>query len=403
MSTEAVDADSYPRPRARGGCPFDPFEPAPEYAHWRAEGTPRRVRLPNGRTAWLVTRYADARQVLRDARFSSNSSDPGYPAVGAAVEVPPLNTTFIGLDGAEHARVRRMFAPEFTPARVAALRPGIQRIVDERVDRMTAAGPPADLVDTFALPVASQVICLLLGVPYAWHELFERETHVLTDGSATPARKAQAGGQLLGMLEELAALREKEPRDDLTSRVVARHVRTGELTRWQAVLNLALLLGAGHDTSANMTALAVLALTAQGPWPAPGGIDEPLVDELLRHLTIVQLGICRVAVADVVVGGRQVRCGEGVIVSVQAANRDGAVFPDPGRLDPGRPGARRQLAFGHGVHQCLGQTLARAELRIALDTLAARLPGLRPAVPVEELSFKDGMDFYGLHAFPVTW
>jgi len=392
-------------PCARGGNPLDP---PPEYARWRDDEKPlRRVRLPNGRTPWLVTRCEDARAVLQNPLFSSDSTHPGYPAFGAAVELPPLNTTFIGLDDPEHARLRRMFIPDFTAKRVEKLRPEIQRIVDERIDRMTSHAMPADLVADFALPVSSQVICLLLGVPYSEHAVFERNTHIVTTAAASYEAKIHAGAEILGLLEKLVAARESEPLDDLTSRLVADYVATGQLTQQAAVLNLGLLLGAGHDTSANMIALSALVLLRDRDHAdrlrADPALMDTAVEELLRYLTIVQLGLARVALADAEISDQVIRAGEGVVVSLQAANRDSRCFTDPDVLDLARPDARRHVAFGFGGHQCLGQTLARAELQISVSTLIRRLPALRLAVPYEDIRFKDGMDFYGPNELPVRW
>lgn len=391
-------------PRERTGCPFDP---PPEYAQWREEAPVKRVTLPGGRNPWLVTRYEDVRRLLRDPRLSSDSTRPGYPAFGAAVEVPPLNRTFIGVDEPAHTRLRQMVAGEFTTAAVNGLRPEITRIVDACIDRMAAHDRPADLVAEFALPVSSMVICRVLGVPYSAHDVFERNTRVLTDGASPDEEKARAGAELLGLLAELVKERAARPQDDLTSRLVTGHVATGELTAEDAVLNLGLLLGAGYETSANMIALSVLLLardqTLQHRLRADPELVRHAVEELLRYLTIVQLGLARVAVADLEIDGHPVKAGEGVVLSLQGANRDARRFADPDVLDVDRHNAARHVAFGFGPHQCLGHLLARVELEIALSRLLQRLPPIRLAVPEVELAFKNTMDFYGLHRLPVTW
>jgi cytochrome P450 len=237
--------------------------------------------------------------------------------------------------------------------------------------------------------------------------VFERNTQVLTDGTASAEAKEKAGAEVLGLLAELVRARTVRPRDDLTSRLVTGHVATGELSDRDAVLNLALLLGAGHDTSANMLALSVLALLREPArhqrFTANPAVRRTAVEELLRYLTIVQLGLARVATADIEIGDVTVRAGDGVVLSLQAANRDGRQFADPGTLDLARRGAARHLAFGFGPHHCLGHLLARAELDIALSRLFDRLPRIRLAVPEAALTFKDTMDFHGLDRLPVAW
>ncbi|GLK99194.1 cytochrome P450 [Dactylosporangium matsuzakiense] len=382
------------------------------YAHWREEGPLTRVELPDGRPAWLVTRHEDVRSVLRNPALSSDTSAPACPRFGSAVEVPPLNTTMIALDGPAHTRLRRMLGPEFSIAAVARLTPVVDRIVRESLDRL-AAGPhsadaPADLVGGFTLPVASRLICHILGLGYEAHAIFERSTHVLSAGTSSAQQKLDAGATIVGLVGELVARRLRKPTDaDLTGRLVASYVATGALSEDEAVHNLTLLLGAGHHTSANMTALSALSLMLD-PALAQRFRDEPqlranLVEELLRHHTIVQLGLSRVAGADIVVGDAVIHKGDGIVLSLQSANGDPRHFHDPGTLDPARAEARQHLAFGFGPHSCVGQNLARATIRSALSGLVHRLPGMRLAVPVEQLAFNDALDFHGLRALPIHW
>ncbi|GAA4690200.1 cytochrome P450 [Phytohabitans rumicis] len=400
----------YPADRS---CPYEPPE---QYARWREAEPVTRVVLPSGAAAWLVTRYADVRRLLRDPALASDSTRPGYPRFGAAVEVPPLNRTFIGLDGPAHRRLRRMFADAFAVPAVARFEPRMTAIVDACLDdlaegRNEPAGPApgsaaADLVSRFALPVASRIICEVLGLGYEAHELFERSTHVLTDGASTGAQKAAAGAAIIELVADLVRERLRHPRADLASRIATRHVRAGELSEPEAVHNLALVLGAGHHTSANMISLGALALLREPAW-ADRFRGEPQLranatEELLRYLTIVQLGLARVATADIAVGDRLVRAGDGVVLSVLAANRDARRFAGPDRLDLARADARHHLAFGFGPHQCVGHFLARTTVRVALARLVTRLPGLRLA-GTADLSFTEATDFHGLHRLPVTW
>ncbi|MGW2399658.1 cytochrome P450 [Kitasatospora sp. NPDC001664] len=388
-------------PAAPGRCPFDPL---PAYRDASRLAPVTEARLWDGTSCHLVTGFQEIRTALSDPRFSADARHPGFPFLSPGRREITTRTTpsFIRLDDPEHARQRRMLTGEFIIKRVEAMRPEIQRIVDEALDRMTADGGPADLVAEFALPVPSLVICLLLGVPYRDHDFFQRHSRSLLDLAATPEEVTAAVDALTGYLTELAEAKGRTPDDSLISRLVAR----GELTTAEAASMGLLLLVAGHETTANMTALGTLALL-RNPGQAERLRKEPeltnsAVEELLRYLTIVHHGVPRVALADVQLGDTLVRAGEGVLCMLSTANRDEELFTGPDALDITRD-ARRHLAFGFGVHQCLGQPLARIELRIALPTLLRRLPGLRLAVPYEELEFRSSSAVHGLRELPVAW
>jgi cytochrome P450 len=269
-------------------------------------------------------------------------------------------------------------------------------------------GPPADLVAHLALPVPSKVICELLGVPYADHDFFQRLSAALVSGSAAPGEAIAAGLELRGYLTGLLDDKLKHPADDLLTRLATERLRSGELTAVQIADLAVLLLLAGHETTANMISLGTMALL-ENPDQLVELQKDPdpklvagAVEELLRYLTISHSGRRRVATADVLVGGAQIRAGDGVIVTNDSGNRDPAAFPDPDRLDLHRP-ARHHLAFGFGPHQCLGQPLARAELQIVYGTLYRRLPTLRLAVGRDQIDFKNDMLVYGVHRLPVEW
>ncbi|MEV0729293.1 cytochrome P450 [Polymorphospora sp. NPDC050346] len=381
-----------------------PLRPPPEYARWREEAPVTPVVLPGGRPAWLVTRYDDVRRLLRHPALSSDSTHPGYPAFGSAVEVPPLSRSLIGLDGAAHERLRRVLGAEFSVPAVARMQPELDRIVDRAVDGLLAGPVPADLVERFALPVASRTICHVIGLGYESHEVFEHNTHVLTDGTRSAGQKAAASAAITALVADLVGDRRRRARDDLASRLVT----TGGLTDEEVVDNLVLLVAAGHDTSANMLALSAWTLLDD---PAAGADflaagpqgQQNAVEELLRFHSIIQLGLARVATADIEVGDRIVRAGEGVVLGLPAANADPRRFTEPDTLDLARADARRHLAFGFGPHQCLGHYLARTTLRTALAGLLGRLPGLRLADEARAPQIKDSMDFHGLHRLPVHW
>jgi cytochrome P450 len=394
---------SYPMRRE---CPFDP---PPELGRMQAENPVSRVRLWDGSHPWLITGYDDQRAVLADQRFSADVTRPGYPHVTAASAARrKYSRSFISMDEPEHGRYRKMLTSTFMIKKVEALRPKIQRIVDGLIDDMLAAGPPADLVSAFALPVPSLVICELLGVPYADHDFFQRCSRVLVSSRSTPEQAIKTSDELRGYLTALLDRKNAEPTDDLLSRLVVEQLRTGGMTRSEIADMGLLLLIAGHETTANMIGLGTLTMLqhpdqlAELRETADPKLIASAVEELLRYLNIVHSGRRRVAVEDVEVGGQLIRAGEGVIVATDAGNRDAGAFPDPDVLDIHRP-ARHHVAFGYGVHQCLGQPLARVELQVVYGTLYRRVPTLRPAVPLEEIRFKHDMLVYGVHELPVTW
>jgi cytochrome P450 len=403
--TETVAVQDFPQPRATG-CPFDP---PPATRALAAQRPITRVRLWDGSTPWLVTRHADERSLFADPRISADAGRPGFPNASESLEVRRRSTiSFIQMDDPEHSRLRRMVIPPFTIRRMNALRPAVQRIVDDLIDNLLAGPKPVDLVAEFALPVPSLVICTLLGVPYADHDFFQLQSRTLIDTGTSPEAAVAAEHELLTYLRRLIDAKLADPGEDLLSSLAVRRVRTGELSRHELASMGMLLLVAGHETTANMIALGTLALlehpdqlAALRADPDPEAVRRA-VEELLRYLTIVHLGRRRVALADIEIDGQVIRAGDGVVLAGDLANRDPEVFADPDRLDLNRD-ARRHLAFGFGVHQCLGQPLARMELQVVCGTLYRRMPGLRLAAPMSGLRFKNNGIVYGVDELPVTW
>jgi cytochrome P450 len=397
----AAQVPDFPMARA-AGCPFDP---PPALQAQQDEGRLVKVRLWDGSTPWLVTRYEDQRALLLDPRVSADITSPGYPL--QAPSNGKNNISFILMDDPEHARLRRMVTAPFAVKRVQALRPGVQKIVDDLIDDLLAVGGPVDLVQAFALPVPSLVICQLLGVPYADHDFFQENSKTLITRDAAMEDRMAAHGKLIGYLDELMGRKMTDPGDDLLSGLVER-VAAGDLTRQDAAQMGVLLLLAGHETTANMIALGTLALLEHpDQFALLRDTDDPklvasAVEELLRYLNIVHGGRRRAALADIEIAGQVIRAGEGVIMPNDIANRDPEAFPDPDRLDITRD-ARRHVAFGFGVHQCLGQPLARMELQVVYSTLYRRIPTLRLAAEVDSLPFKHDGSVYGVYELPVTW
>ncbi|MFG6195637.1 cytochrome P450 [Nonomuraea sp. JJY05] len=397
-----TEIHEFPMARA-AGCPFDP---PPTLRTLQEEGPLARVRLWDGSTPWLVTTYAEQRALLADPRVSADVTRPGYP-----IQAPRMGAggsiSFIMMDDPEHARLRRMVQAQFTVRRTESMRPAVQKIADDLIDDLLAGPKPVDLVEAFALPVPSLVICQLLGVPYADHDFFQENSKTVIRRSATPEERAAAGARLFEYLDSLMGEKLAGPADDLLSKLAER-VKAGELARQEAARMGVLLLIAGHETTANMIALGTLALLRH-----PGQLallrhnDDPrlvasAVEELLRYLNITHSGRRRVAKEDIEIAGQVIRTGEGMIMANDIANRDPAIFPDPDELDIRRD-ARRHVAFGFGVHQCLGQPLARMELQVAYSTLYRRIPSLRLAAELDQIPFKHDGQVYGVYELPVTW
>ncbi|MEU7133701.1 cytochrome P450 [Streptomyces sp. NPDC046261] len=396
--TESVPA--VPMPRT---CPY---RPPGEYARLRARGPASRVTLAGGRWAWLVTGHREVRALLADPRMSADATDPRYPELAyvpeellPSREVRRRTRTFVQMDLPEQGVHRRMVLGHFGSRRVAALRPFVEESARVLVGRMLAAGPPADLVRDFAAPLPAWVLTEVFGVPAADRPSFR----------ARLARGERGIGELAPYLERVLA---EGAADGLLGTMTAR-VRAGELTSRQALATLMMLLVAGHETTENMLAVGTLVLLthpARREGPPPGPRDVPgAVEELLRYVSTADL-LSRVATADIDLaatgdegrGGVRIRAGDGVLLSLAAANRDGRVFADPDVFDPTRPG-RGHLAFGHGPHQCLGNALARLELTVGLTVLLTRVPTLRPAVPAGRLPVKPALSLQGVTRLPVTW
>jgi cytochrome P450 len=401
MGDAGLEAPAFPMPRA------SPFDPPDVYARLRREQPVSRVTLFDGTLAWIATRYEDVRKVCTDPRFSAVPTHPGYPEVfSGRTSAAVKERTFFGMDPPEHDVHRRMLTPAFMVKRAEAIRDDIQLVVDGLLDDMTSRTPPVDLVSMLALPLPTAVICTLLGIPSEDHEFFQARTAERLNILNPPEVVERATSELMRYFDRQVALKEREPGDDLISQLLAEQVQHGTLSRHDLVDMARLLLIAGHDTTANMISMSTLVLL-QHPDQLQELQEDPslirgAVEELLRYLTLTQTLVGRVALEDVEVGGELIRAGEGVRALLQAANRDPDAFPDPERFDIHRD-AQHHVAFGYGVHQCLGQPYARVEMQVALTSLFRRIPNLRLAVSIDELSFKYESAVQGLHALPITW
>ena len=398
MTSTTSDLPVIPLRRA-AQCPLAP--PA-EFAGWRQEPGLRQA-MWNGETVWSISRYQDIRAALVDPRLSAET----LPDLAMPSDDDSAPAVFARIDDPEHHRLRRMMTSQFTFRRCEAMRPQIQEQVDHYLDKMIHSGPPADIVRDFGLPVPSLVIALLLGVPPEDLELFQHHTSAGLDVNSTEEQRVQGFGEMYIYIQELVARKEREPGDDLISRLLTDHVATGQLTRDTVAVNAVVMMLAGHETTANMISLGTVALLEHPDvFRILGQTDDAAViantvEELLRYLTIVHAQVDRVATEDLTIGGQLIRAGDKVLMNLPAGNWDAEFTASPETLDIER-NVRGHLAFGYGTHQCIGANLARVEMQVAFATLARRLPGLQLAVPPEELKFKDA-DIYGMKELPVTW
>jgi cytochrome P450 len=388
-------------------CPLDPPE---DYARLRAEEPITRAVLATGQDVWLVTQHAYVRALLADNRLSSDRSDPKFPLRRPIQNelrkgFADVSKALIGLDLPEHSAPRRMVVNEFTVRRITELRPRIQEIVDERIDAMLAAGNEGDLFTDLAAPVPAMVISELLGVPVETRSFFQEQTQVLLRPTSTPAETADASEALNNFMDDLVTGKERDPGDDLLGRLIVRNTETGVFTHELLVGMAMLLLIAGHETTSNMIALGTIALLRKPDAFAELEADPDLVvktiEEMLRYQPIID-GLPRFAKADIEIGGVTIKAGDGLMLSLGSANRDDASFADAAEFDV-RRGDRHHVSFGYGIHQCLGQNLARAELEITFRTLLRRLPTLRLTVDIDDLPYKDTVAINGVYSLPVAW
>jgi cytochrome P450 len=384
-----------------------PLDPPDEITERARLAPMHRMTYADGHVGWLVTGYAAARAVLADPRFS-NRPDNMHPPIATRVDLlkkqdfrlPP--GFFLRTDPPEHTRYRRLLTGQFTVRRMKLLEPRVAEITEACLDDMEAAGGPVDLVQAFALPIPLLVICELLGVPYEDRARFHEDAKVLVNLETKAEDALAALGRTMAYLHGLIQHKRKEPADDLLSGLI----EGGELNDEELTGVGFLLLVAGHETTANMLGLGTYALLTN-PDQLAAMRDDPSVadngvEELLRYLTIIHLGPFRVALEDVEIEGNLIKAGDTVGIQLPAVNRDPSRFPGGDTLDVTRS-AGGHMTFGHGIHQCLGQQLARIEMRIAYPALLRRFPGLRLAVPPEEVPMRSDMSIYGVHRLPVTW
>ncbi|MCX2184637.1 cytochrome P450 [Streptomyces sp. SKN60] len=377
--------------------------PYPYYAKLRASGPVHEILTPEGIPAWLIVGYDEARAALADQRLIK---DPSVVMDFVPLEFEVIGPNLLGIDPPDHTRLRKLVAGEFTGRRVEALRPRIQQLTDELLDAMAPAGR-ADLVDSFAFPLPITVICELLGVPAADRDSFRAWSNELVapTGAMTEREAVEGfGGYLDELIEDKRAA---GPRDDLLSALIATRAEDGDRLSLPELRALAyLLLIAGHETTVNLIAGTVRLLLTHpdqlAALRADPGLVDAAIEEGLRFDGPVEAATYRFSSEDVEIAGTVIPAGSVVLVGLAASARDAARFPDPDRFDVHRD-PRGHLAFGHGIHYCLGAPLARLEGKIAIRSLLERFPRLELDPDAGSLEWLPGLLIRGTRRLPVVW
>ncbi|PXY19406.1 cytochrome P450 [Prauserella muralis] len=396
LSKLAILPDAALMPLRRDG-----LDPVPELGEVREREPISKLPVPFGFNVWLVTGYDEAKAVLVDATSFSNDFGNlvGKPG-GAGEEENPGGLGFA--DPPAHTRLRKLLTPEFTMRRLSRLKPGIATIVGERLDAMEKAGSPVDLVEEFALPVPSLVICELLGVPYEERDEFQHLAVARFDLFGGAGASLGAISESLEYLLGVVRAQRENPGDGLLGMIIKEH---GDEVSDRELAGLADgVLTGGFETTASMLSLGALVLLRDAEAFARVRDDDEsvngFVEELLRYLTVVQVAFPRFAREDVEVAGTTIKQGDMVVVSLSGANRDPALGEAMEIVDGTRP-PTQHLAFGYGAHRCIGAELARMELRAAYPALLRRFPELRLAVDPDELTFRKTSIVYGVEKLPV--
>ncbi|MEU1484292.1 cytochrome P450 [Streptomyces sp. NPDC005752] len=392
-------------------------DPYPAYAWLREHSPVHRTALPSGVEAWLVTRYADARQALADTRLSKN---PAHHAGSANAKgrtgIPgerqaELMTHLLNIDPPDHTRLRRLVSKAFTPRRVAEFAPRVQELTDRLIDNFIEEGK-ADLIHDFAFPLPIYAICDLLGVPREDQDDFrDWAGMMIRHGGGPRGGVARSVKKMRGYLAELIHRKRENPGDDLISGLIRASDHGEHLSENEAAAMAFILLFAGFETTVNLIGNGTYALLRNPPQrerlerSLAAGETELLatgIEELLRYDGPVELATWRYATEPVSLGGQDIAVGDPVLVVLAAADRDPDRFQDADTLDLARSD-NQHLGYGHGIHYCVGAPLARLEGRVALATLLRRLPDLRLAAEPADLRWRGGLIMRGLRTLPVEF
>ncbi|WP_167045099.1 cytochrome P450 [Salinibacterium sp. ZJ454] len=384
----------------------DPLRPAKIYEQWREEGPARRVMLQSGKSAWVVLRHKEAREILESPNITRDPSLEAFPEVRAGSSVLPRKDLLVSnMDPPLHGKFRRMFAPWFAPKRINQLRPGIQQLVDDTIDQLLTLEKPADFHREFSLVVPSTVVCQQLGIDYAYHHDFERLAAVTTSSTADMNTFKAAAQEMFELVNKIVDEEMEHPGDGLLNMFVTAF-QEGQISRDQLVSNTRILIVGGHETTAHTISLGLIQLWREpdklawlraNPEAIPG-----VIDEMIRVQSIADAVMMRVTTEEFDFGDVKIPAGEGVIPLTSPANFDPRAFEDPYTFKLERDD-KSHVGLGGGIHACLGMTLARAELEIVFETLLRRLPTLRLAGGEDDVVFSRDGFVSGVRSMPVTW
>jgi pentalenic acid synthase len=383
----------------------DPIAPPIAYEAWREDAPATQVTLQDGSQAWVVLRHEEVRQVLEDPSVSRDPSVPHFPRVRAGQTFTRNDVLLNHMDPPLHGQFRRMLAPWFSRKRIDGLRSSIQDIVDDAIDKMLKKSGPVNLHQDFSLAIPSRVICQFLDIDYSYHQDFERLASINTSANATAEEFESATRELLGIASKIVDEQLEEPGGGIVASLATK-LKAGEITREQAIAHTHILIVAGHETTAHTISLGMLML-----WRNPETYRRlrhnptewgKATDEMIRMQSVADGVLSRVTTQELDLGGIKVPAGQGIIPILSPANYDPRFWEDPKTFNIDRD-TTKHVGLGAGIHSCLGQNLARAELEIAFETLTRRIPTLRLAVPEDEMVFnRDGFVF-GVRDVPVTW
>jgi cytochrome P450 len=379
-------------------------DPLGHYAAMRDDGPVSLAILPDGIPAWFVTGHAEVRAALADPRLLKDWRKMAQSGRTPAETVNFISTNLLNMDPPDHTRLRRLVLKAFTPRRIAALRPRVEAITSSLLDAMAGSGGPVDLMRGFAFPLPVTVICELLGVPAADQAQFSVWTHTVVANDATGRELQEARDAMHAYYTSLLAAKRRSPSDDLISALITARDDDESLSEPELIAMVYLLLIAGHETTVNLIGNGTLALLTHPAELARLRADPSLlpsaVEELLRYAGALNHATERFTMEPVELGGLTIPANKVVICAISGANHDPARFPDPSRLDLSRD-ATGHMAFGHGIHYCLGAHLARLEAEVAFSALLSRFPRLSLAVPAAELRYRPSSFVRGLESLPV--
>jgi cytochrome P450 len=406
MSTETVSDEA-----SHTGSPWfpqlrdDPFRPPAAYERWREEAPVVEAELHSDQRAWVVLRYDEVRETLEHPAISVDAQHPHFPKVRKGVTSRANDTMLRHMDAPMHGKYRRMMTRQFTAKRVNELRPELEQIVTDAIDAILAKGGPVDLHQELSLVIPTKVICALLGVDYSISGEIQRLSG-LTTSASTPADELMAAAQAMyGLLDAEINAQYENPREGLIGTLIEES-RKGEIEHRQILGQIFMTIVAGHETTANTISMGMLQLLANPGLRARVAADPSLipgmVEDMIRMHSLVDGTLSRVAREDLVIGGQEIKAGEGVIVTISAPNYDPRHWENPYELNIER-NERAHISFGAGPHMCLGQNLARAELYLAFEQLLTRIPTLRVAFVSEPVVMQNDGFIYGVRNLMVDW